>query len=71
MVIFNLTLQQVLLVIELNKVRNLSQQMSRLPIPCTFENISQKFVMKKGHSTILICPEYIINFSGKSYKLKA
>ena len=70
-IIFNLILQQVLLVIELKEVRNFCQQISGFSIPFIFENISQKFVMRKEHSTIFICSKHIVFFSGKFYKLKA
>ena len=70
-IIFNLTLQQVLLVIELKEVRNFCQQISGFSIPLIFENISQKFVMRKEHSTIFICSKHIVFFSGKFYKLTA
>ena len=39
-IIFSLTLQQVLLVIELNEVRNFCQQMSDFSITFVFENIN-------------------------------
>ena len=40
-ILFNLTLQQVLLVIELNKVRHFCQQMLGFSIPFAFENITK------------------------------
>ena len=49
----NLKLQQVLLVLELNEVRNFFRQISGFSIPVTFENIYQKFVIKKEHLSIL------------------
>ena len=46
-IILNLTLQQVVLFIELNEVRNICQQMSGFSISFVFPNIWQKFVMEK------------------------
>ena len=70
-IIFNLTLQQVLLVIELNYIRNFCPQIFDFSIPYKFENLYQKFVMKRGYSTIFICSQHMIFFSGKFFKLKA
>ena len=51
-IIFNFTLQEVLLVIELKEVGNCCQQMSDFSIPFAIEKIYQKFVMKRGHTTM-------------------
>ena len=47
-IVYNFTLQQVLLVIETNKVRNFCQQMLGFSIPFLVENIEQKFFIKKS-----------------------
>ena len=65
---FNITLQQVLLLLELNKVRNFFQQMSSFSIPFTFENIKER-VSDHLHLLREIL-YYIISFSGKFYQWK-
>ena len=67
---FNLTLQQVLLVIELNELRNFYQQMSDFFIPFAVENITRIRYEERAFDHLHLLLEYDI-FLGKFYKLKA